>query len=131
MFLLLLLLREYFTVGPGMLSRCSEVQEQYTGGTCTKYAIFRGSNHLSVNEYRLLRTSTLHGNKENNRKENLGLPDSSVGKESAYNAGDLSLIPGLGRSAGEGIGYPLQYSGLENSTDCIVSGGRKESDMTE
>ena len=40
----------------------------------------------------------------------LGFPDSSVGKESAYNTGDLSLIPGLGRSAGEGIGYPLQYS---------------------
>ena len=40
----------------------------------------------------------------------LGFPDSSVGKESACNTGDLSLIPGLGRSAGEGIGYPLQYS---------------------
>ena len=37
-------------------------------------------------------------------------PDSSVGKESACNAGDPSLIPGWGRSAGEGIGYPLQYS---------------------
>ena len=37
-------------------------------------------------------------------------PDSSVGKESACNAGDPSSIPGLGRSAGEGIGYPLQYS---------------------
>ena len=37
-------------------------------------------------------------------------PDSSVDKESACNAGDLSLIPGLGRSPGEGIGYPLQYS---------------------
>ena len=39
-----------------------------------------------------------------------GLPDSSVGNESACNAGDPSSIPGLGRSAGEGIGYPLQYS---------------------
>ena len=39
-----------------------------------------------------------------------GFPDNSVGKESACNAGDLSLIPGLARSAGEGIGYPLQYS---------------------
>ena len=37
-------------------------------------------------------------------------PDSSVGKESAYKAGDPGLIPGLGRSSGEGIGYPLQYS---------------------
>ena len=39
-----------------------------------------------------------------------GLPGSSVGKESACNSGDPSLIPGLGRSAGEGIGYPLQDS---------------------
>ena len=40
----------------------------------------------------------------------MGFPDSSVGKESACNAGDASSIPGLGISAGEGIGYPLQYS---------------------
>ena len=40
----------------------------------------------------------------------MGFPDSSVGKESACNAGDPSSIPGLGKSAGEGIGYPLQYS---------------------
>ena len=40
----------------------------------------------------------------------MGFPDSSVSKESACNAGDASLIPGSGRSAGEGIGYPLQYS---------------------
>ena len=47
-------------------------------------------------------------------------PDSSVGKESACNARDPISIPGLGRSPGEGKGYPLQYSGLENSMDCIV-----------
>ena len=41
---------------------------------------------------------------------NWGFPDSSVGKESACNAGDLGSIPGLGRASGEGIGYPLQYS---------------------
>ena len=40
----------------------------------------------------------------------MSYPDSSVGKESASNAGDPSLIPGSGRSAGEGIVYPLQYS---------------------
>ena len=57
-------------------------------------------------------------------------PDSSVGKESACNAGDPSSTPGLGRSPGEGKGYPLQYSGLENSVDSIVH-GRKESDVTE
>ena len=41
---------------------------------------------------------------------NMGFPDSSVGKESACNEGDPGSIPGLGGSAGEGIGYPLQYS---------------------
>ena len=46
---------------------------------------------------------------------NKGFPDSSVGKESACNAGDPGSIPGFGRSPGEGKGYPLQYSGLENS----------------
>ena len=40
----------------------------------------------------------------------MGFPDSSVGKESACNAGDPGLIPGLGRFSGEEIGYPLQYS---------------------
>ena len=45
-----------------------------------------------------------------------------VWKESSCNAGDLGSIPGLGRSSGEGKGCPLQYSGLENSTDCIVYG---------
>ena len=47
-------------------------------------------------------------------------PDSSIGKESAYNAGHSISIPRSGRSTGEGIGYPLQYSGLENIMDCIV-----------
>ena len=49
-----------------------------------------------------------------------GFPCGSTGKESACNAGDLSLIPGLGRSPGEGKSYPLQYSGLENYTKLIV-----------
>ena len=52
----------------------------------------------------------------------LGLRCGSAGKESACNAGDLGSIPGLGRSPGEGKGNPLQYSGLENSTDYIVHG---------
>ena len=52
----------------------------------------------------------------------LGFPCGSAGKESACNVGDLGSIPGLGRSPGEGNGYPLQYSGLENSMDCIVQG---------
>ena len=58
------------------------------------------------------------------------MPGGSTDKESACNVGDLCSIPGLGRSPGEGKGYPLQYSGLENSRDCIVH-GVTESDMTE
>ena len=48
----------------------------------------------------------------------LGFPGGSAGKESACSAGDLGSIPRLGRSPGEGKGYPLQYSDLENSMDC-------------
>ena len=55
----------------------------------------------------------------------LGFPCGSAGKKSTCNAGDLGSIPGLGRSPGEGKGYPLQYSGLENSMDCIVHGVTK------
>ena len=52
----------------------------------------------------------------------LGFPFGSVRKESACNVGDLGSIPGLGRSPREGKGYPLQYSGLENSMNCIFHG---------
>ena len=62
-----------------------------------------------------------HTNKQtNNLPTPLGFPCGSAGKESTCNAGDQGSIPGLGRSTGEGKGYPLQYSGLENSMDCIV-----------
>ena len=54
------------------------------------------------------------------KQPEVDLPCGSAGKESACNAGDLGLIPGLGRSPGEGKGYPLQYSGLENSMDYTV-----------
>ena len=61
-----------------------------------------------------------------NRTETiLGFPCSSAGKESTCSTGDLGSIPKLGRFPGEGKGYPLQYSGLENSTDCIVHGVTK------
>ena len=65
-----------------------------------------------------------------------GFSDSSVGKESACNAGDLGSIPGSGRSPGEGNGNPLLYSCLENSMDrgawwATVHGGHKESGMIE
>ena len=55
----------------------------------------------------------------------MGFPCGSAGRESACNVGDLGSIPGLGRSPGEGKGYPLQFCGLENSTDCIVCGVAK------
>ena len=54
-----------------------------------------------------------------------GFPGGSADKESACNAEDLGSIPGLGRPLGEGNGYPLQYSGLKNSMDCIVYGVTK------
>ena len=57
-------------------------------------------------------------------------PCGLAGKESACNVGDLGLIPGLRTSPGEGKGYPLQYSSLENSMDCTVH-GVAESDTTE
>ena len=60
----------------------------------------------------------------------MGFPCGSAGKESACSVGDLGSIPGLGRSPGEGKGYPLQYSGLENSMD-YSPWGRKELDTTE
>ena len=66
----------------------------------------------------------------------MGFPSSSVGKESACNAEDLGLIPGLGRYPGEGNGKPLLYSCLENpiyrgAWQATVHGGLKESDMTD
>ena len=66
----------------------------------------------------------------------MGFPGSSDGKESACNAGDLYLIPGSGRFPGEGNGYPLQCSCLENSMDrgawrATVQWDCKESDTTE
>ena len=68
--------------------------------------------------------------------KSLYFPAGSDGKESACNVGDLGSIPGSGRSPGEGNGYPLQYPGLENSTNrgawqATVHGGLRELDTTE
>ena len=66
-----------------------------------------------------------------------GFPSDSAGKESTCNAGDLGLIPGLGRSPWKGKGYPFQYFGLEYSRDCMTvydhvwPWGHKEPDTTE
>ena len=61
----------------------------------------------------------------------MGFPGGSEGRESACIVEDLGSVPGLGRSPGDGKVYPLQYFGLENSTDYIVCGGHKVSDVTE
>ena len=58
-----------------------------------------------------------------------GFPDGSDGKKSACNVGDLSLFPGLGRSLGEGDGYPLHYSGLENPMDYSMRSQRTGHDF--
>ena len=52
----------------------------------------------------------------------LSFPGGSAGKKSTCSAGDLGSMSGLGKSPGEGNGYPLQYAGLENFMDCIVHG---------
>ena len=61
----------------------------------------------------------------------MGFPGGSAGKESACNEGDPSSILGSGRSPEEGKGYPLRYSGLENSMGLCSPWGHKESDTTE
>ena len=63
--------------------------------------------------------------KKNSATDWLGFPCGSADKKSTCNVGDLGLIPGLGRSPGAGESYPLQYSGLENSTDCTAHGAAK------
>jgi len=60
----------------------------------------------------------------------VGFSCGSAGKEYACNVGDLGLTPGLGRSPGGGKVYPLQYSGLENSMDCIVCGVTKRTALS-
>ena len=62
-------------------------------------------------------TGIIFNSKYYNLKIIIDFPGGSDGKASVYNAGDLGLIPGLGRSAGEGNGNPLQYSCLENPID--------------
>ena len=61
----------------------------------------------------------------------LGFPGGSAGREPTCNVRDMGSNPGLGRSSGEGNSYPLQYSGLENSMDCVGPWGHKDSDMTK
>ena len=83
----------------------------------------------------LFKVYKLMGTRELSGSTYKPFPGGSDGKESACNAGDLGLIPGWGRSPGEGNGYPLQYSCLENPIDrgawqATVHGVTKETDMT-
>ena len=70
----------------------------------------------------MMRCWRLKASRNKWEKRQSGFPDSSVGKESACNAGDAGSIPGSGRSTRAGIGYPLQYAGLENFMGCVVHG---------
>ena len=76
-------------------------------------------HHKQESLGKLFSTITLHHLPPN------GFPCGSAGKESPHTVGDLGLIPGLGRSPGEGKGYSLQYTDLENSMDCGVHGVTK------
>ena len=69
--------------------------------------------------------------KDNGKAQNRSFPGSSAGKRICPQCRRPGLIPGLGRSPGEGNSYPLQYSGLKKSMDCIVHGIAKESDTTD
>ena len=82
--------------------------------------LISGSQYVALNwKSSFLASSLLLFNLYSFRKK--GFPAGSAGgKESTCNVGDLGPIPGLGRSPGEGKGYPLQYSGLENCMDCVV-----------
>ena len=81
-----------------------------------------GRNHEEVGfELEFLRGSFL----------SMGFPCDSAVKESACNAGDLGLVPGLGRSPGEGKGYPLQFSSLKNFMDFIVCGVAKSQTLSD
>ena len=98
----------------------------------------KSDRHASVLSQKLVRTSPAHRQIANSKfidsyadilyqLSHQGSPNSSVGKESACNAGDPRLIPGSGISPGEGIGYPLQYSGLQNAMDLYSPWGHEES----
>ena len=111
------------------------------GGRCSRKsseAPLRPDSPLPVGPLNLMtfatggtpRAGSRHSFTFNKRLFSYGFPCGSAGKESACNVRDLGSIPGLGRSPGEGNGYPLQYSGLENSMDHRPCGD-KESDTTE
>ena len=88
-----------------MALQCSCLENPRDGGAC--WAAISG---VTQSWTRLKRLSSSSSSSSSSNYLLKGFPDHSVGKEPTCNAGDLGLIPGLGRSAGGGIGYPLQYS---------------------
>ena len=87
---------------------------------------WRATVHADAKESEM--TQQLNNNNKQKisiHKDERGFPCGTASKESTCNVGDLGSISGLGKSPGEGKGYPLQYSGLENSMDCIVYGVTK------
>ena len=78
-----------------------------------------------ISQAKILQWVAIFFSRGSSRPVFLGFSGGSAGKETACSVGDLDLIPRLGRSPGEGNGSPLQYSGLENSMDCIVHGVAK------
>ena len=90
-------------------NQCNEMLNLHLDKCKRSHSLFGDNNDAQPFPYHLVHT-----------EYSIGFPHSSVGKEFSCNAGDLGSIPGLGRSPGEGKGHPLQYSGLENSTECIV-----------
>ena len=82
-----------------------------------------------MKEYIILRFHPQDKTKGNIADQFRGFPHSSVGKESACHVGNLGSIPGLGRSPGEGKGYPFQYSGLENSVHGVTKSRSRLSDF--
>ena len=92
----------------------------------------KGNHSFPINKHVFYKSTDvkLHMNRMKEKNHMIistvkGYPERSVGKECACNARDPSSIPGSGRSTGEGKGYPLQYSGLENFMDCTVHGVAK------
>ena len=117
----------------GFKSLFSLLQPQ-TIGICIRHPVYRQHSScirprfpglLKMNCVRLSARSVQEWDCLHGLQWFLGFACGSASKESACNVGDLGSIPGLGRSPGEGKGYPLHYSGLENSMDCIGHGVAK------
>ena len=87
--------------------------------------MYRGQDMWALRFYSVLRSPLSLPGFQQTSTSSSGFSCGSAGKESASSVGDLGLIPGLGRSPEEGKGHPLQYSGQEDSRDCVVHGVTK------